>query len=159
MLCDSYLLAHGGHRYAAGISIREGRIEDFRDEFLSACLISKPYIRSRAANCYRCSMHPDGIDGDLISQFEMLAPFGSMNPEPVLYAKQVQVSSLSVAGNRHLRMRISGDGVSRNSIWFGKSSLLSRISEPLHDIIFTPQMNKWNGSSSIQLKIRDMAAV
>jgi single-stranded-DNA-specific exonuclease len=99
------------------------------------------------------------VDGDLISQFEMLAPFGSMNPEPVLYAKQVQVSSLSVAGNRHLRMRVSGDGVSRNSIWFGKSSFLSRISEPLHDIIFTPQMNKWNGSSSIQLKIRDIAAV
>lgn len=157
--CGPHLLAHGGHRYAAGISIREESIDDFRKAFFGM-LEQQSHIADLGPQTVidaRCTLAE--IDGDLISQFEMLAPFGSMNPEPVLYAKQVQVSSLSVAGNRHLRMRVSGDGVSRNSIWFGKSDLMGRISEPLHDIIFTPQLNKWNGSSSIQLKIRDMAAV
>lgn len=157
--CCSYLLAHGGHRYAAGISIREEKIQEFRNAFFSM-LDRQSHIADLGPQTVidaQCTLAE--VDGDLISQFEMLAPFGSMNPEPVLCARQVQVSSLAVAGNRHLRMRVSGDGVSRNSIWFGKSSFLSSISEPLHDIIFTPQINKWNGSSSIQLKIRDMAAV
>lgn len=156
--CGPCLLAHGGHRYAAGISIREDRIEEFRSAFISI-LDKQSHIADLGPQTVidaQCTLAE--IDGNLISQFEMLAPFGSMNPEPVLCARQVQISSLSVAGNRHLRMRVSGDGVSRNSIWFGKSGLLDRISEPLHDIIFTPQLNKWNGSSSIQLKIRDVAA-
>lgn len=157
--CNSYLLAHGGHRYAAGISIREDMIGEFRKAFFA--MLSRQGdvsgIGPQTVIDAQCTLAE--VDGNLVSQFEMLAPFGNMNPEPVLYSKQVQVSSLSVAGNRHLRMRVSGDGVSRNSIWFGKGSFMGSISEPLHDIIFTPQVNNWNGSSSIQLKIRDMAAV
>lgn len=157
--CDSYLLAHGGHRYAAGMTIREEMIEEFRRAFFSMLAMQRNIADLGPQTVIDAVCTLAEVDGNLISQFEMLAPFGSMNPEPVLYVRQVLVSSLSVAGARHLRMRVSGDGVSRNSIWFGKSSLLDRISEPLHDIIFTPQMNNWNGSSSIQLKIRDMAAV
>jgi len=157
--CVSFLLAHGGHRYAAGISIREDMIDDFRQGFFIMLENQRNMADLGPQTVIDAQCTLSEIDGDLISQFEMLAPFGSMNPEPVLCAKQVQVSSLSVAGNRHLRMRVSGDGVSRNSIWFGKGSFLSRISDPFHDIIFTPQLNRWNGSSSIQLKIRDMAAV
>jgi single-stranded-DNA-specific exonuclease len=156
--CDSYLLAHGGHRYAAGISIREEMIGDFRSAFISMLSRQRDVAGLGPLSLIDAQCTLAEVDGSLISQFEMLAPFGSMNPEPVLYSRQVQVSSLSVAGNRHLRMRVSGDGVSRNSIWFGKGDFLGRISNPLHDIIFTPQMNNWNGSSTIQLKIRDMAA-
>lgn len=157
--CNTYLIAHGGHRYAAGISIREDMIGEFRNAFFG--MLSRQSgisgIGPQTVIDAQCTLAE--VDGNLVSQFEMLAPFGNMNPEPVLCSRQVQVSALSVAGNRHLRMRISGDGVSRNSIWFGKGALLGSISEPLHDIIFTPQLNNWNGSSTIQLKIRDMAAI
>ena len=156
--CDHLLLSHGGHRYAAGISIEEGMIEKFRNEFLSVLSEQQNVsgLEPQSVIDAQCTLNE--IDGELISQFEMLAPFGSMNPEPVLCARQVMISSLAVAGTRHLRMRVSGDGVSRNSIWFGKSSFLPKISDPLHDIIFTPQLNRWNGTSSIQLKIKDIAA-
>jgi len=156
--CDHLLLSHGGHRYAAGISIEEGMIEKFRSEFLSFLSEQKNVsgLEPQSVIDAQCTLNE--IDGELISQFEMLAPFGSMNPEPVLCARQVMISSLAVAGTRHLRMRVSGDGVSRNSIWFGKSSFLPKISDPLHDIIFTPQLNTWNGTSSIQLKIKDIAS-
>jgi single-stranded-DNA-specific exonuclease len=54
-------------------------------------------------------------------------------------------------------MRISADGVSRNSIWFSNGQFLSEVSTALLDIVFTPQLNYWNGTSDIQLKMKDIA--
>jgi single-stranded-DNA-specific exonuclease len=54
-------------------------------------------------------------------------------------------------------MRISGNGVSCNSIWFSKGQYMQAIAGSPVDIVFTPQINNWNGSSDIQLKMRDIA--
>jgi single-stranded-DNA-specific exonuclease len=67
------------------------------------------------------------------------------------------VDSPSIVGNNHLKMRINGDGVSRNSIWFSKGEYLPDLSAAILDIVFTPQINTWNGSSDIQLKMKDIA--
>jgi single-stranded-DNA-specific exonuclease len=75
----------------------------------------------------------------------------------VLCARNVNVSSPSVVGNNHLRMRINGDGVSCNSIWFSKGHFLHALSGPSLDIAFTPQINNWNGATDIQLKMKDIA--
>jgi single-stranded-DNA-specific exonuclease len=86
-----------------------------------------------------------------------MAPFGSRNPEPVLCVRNVSIDSSSIVGNNHLKMRINGDGVSRNSIWFSKGQFLQALSSATLDIAFTPKMNTWNGSSDIQLKMRDIS--
>jgi single-stranded-DNA-specific exonuclease len=93
----------------------------------------------------------------LLSQIDQMAPFGSLNPEPVLCVRNVSMSSPSIVGNNHLKMRINADGVSRNSIWFSKGEFLRNLCASALDIVFTPQINVWNGSSDIQLKMRDIA--
>jgi single-stranded-DNA-specific exonuclease len=55
-------------------------------------------------------------------------------------------------------MRVFGNGVSCNSIWFNKGHVIEALSGASMDIAFTPQINYWNGASSIQLKMKDMAA-
>jgi single-stranded-DNA-specific exonuclease len=97
------------------------------------------------------------ISYDLISEIGMLAPFGSGNPEPVLCVRNINGSSQSVVGNNHLRMRVSGSGVSYSSIWFNKGHLIHFLSEPSLDIAFTPHINIWNGASDIQLKMKDIS--
>jgi single-stranded-DNA-specific exonuclease len=101
---------------------------------------------------------PD-INHELLEQFDRLAPFGSRNPEPVLCVRNVSVASPTVVGNNHLKMRVSGDGVSRNSIWFSKGQFLSELSAAALDIVFTPQINYWNGSADIQLKMKDVSVL
>ena len=155
--CDPLLLSYGGHRYAAGISIKEENIKMFsncfdeivRKDFSASDLIPQTIIDTQ------CSLNV--IDRDLISQFDTLAPFGSMNPEPVLCVRNVNVVSSTIVGNNHLRMRISGDGISCNSIWFSKGHFINALLGSQFDIAFTPQMNYWNGTSGIQLKMKDMA--
>jgi single-stranded-DNA-specific exonuclease len=155
--CDSRLLAYGGHRYAAGISIREEEIQSFTDQLDAvikeeATLVN--FVSHTTIDAY-CQL--SDINHAMVSHLDTLAPFGSQNPEPVLCARNVNVSSPSVVGNNHLRMRINGDGVSCNSIWFSKGHFLHALSGPSLDIAFTPQINNWNGATDIQLKMKDIA--
>ena len=155
--CESLLLSYGGHRYAAGISIREEDIEKF-----SALLKEVVYEHSPETDFTVCTTIDaqcslTDITNDLLSQFAQLAPFGSRNPEPVLCVRNVIVASPSIVGNNHLKMRVSSDGVSRNSIWFSNGQYLNELSKAILDIVFTPQINVWNGSSDIQLKMKDVA--
>lgn len=155
--CESLLLSYGGHRYAAGISIREEDIEAF-SSLLRAVVHEDsagsdfPVFTAIDAQC-----NLTDINYDLLQQFEQMAPFGSSNPEPVLCVRNVSVSSPSIVGNNHLRMRVNSDGVSRNSIWFSNGQHLKALSAAALDIVFTPQINHWNGSSDIQLKMKDIA--
>jgi len=154
--CDSHLITYGGHRFAAGISIREAEIGAFsdqldrviREEAIMETFISHTMID---ADCQLSD-----VNHALLSELDMLAPFGSQNPEPVLCTRHVNVSAPSVVGNNHLRMRINGDGVSCNSIWFSKGHFLPVLAGPDLDIAFTPQINNWNGASDIQLKMKDI---
>jgi single-stranded-DNA-specific exonuclease len=151
------LITYGGHRFAAGISIREKDIQAFssllenvvQTELAGSDFMSQTFIDS--------SCQLSDVNHAFVSAIETLAPFGNRNPEPVLCVKNVNVTAPSIVGNNHLRMRINGDGVSCNSIWFSKGHFLHTLSGPRLDIAFTPQINHWNGSSDIQLKMRDMA--
>lgn len=154
--CDSLLVSYGGHRYAAGIVIKEDVIEEFNncfDEIIREDMAVSDFTPQITIDA-QCSLND--IDHQMISQLDMLAPFGNMNPEPVLCVRNVNVISPTIVGNNHLKMQISGDGTSCNSIWFDKGHFIDFLSGPF-DIVFTPQINYWNGMHEVQLKMKDMA--
>jgi single-stranded-DNA-specific exonuclease len=155
--CESLLITYGGHRYAAGISIREGDVDSFSVRFLEILRENDSTIDFTAFTTIDAQCSLTDITHEFLSQIGQLAPFGSRNPEPVLCVRNVCIASPSIVGNNHLKMRVNGDGVSRNSIWFGNGQFLRDLSETMLDIVFTPQMNTWNGFSDIQLKMRDAA--
>jgi len=156
--CDSLLISYGGHRYAAGITIREENIEEFADCLDEAILDNldmpklapKTYIDSTFSSL-------NEINYELISQVEMLSPFGNMNPEPILCVKNVDVTSATTVGTNHLKMRLSDNGTSHDSIWFGKGQFSNTLSKSRVDIAFSPQVNNWNGMKNIQLMMKDVS--
>ena len=157
-LCDPLLLSYGGHRYAAGISVKESDIEKLSEvlgDIVKEGLVVQELVQETSIDA-QCSLNR--ITHDLVSQFDRLAPFGTRNPEPILCTRNVQVSYPTVVGNRHLKMRVYGDGVSCSSIWFNRGDYAQNVEGVRLDITFTPQINYWNGSSNIQLKVRDIAA-
>ena len=62
-----------------------------------------------------------------------------------------------VVGHNHLKMRLPSNGASVNAIWFGMGKYLGAINGANLDVVFSPQINYWNGSSDIQLKMKDAA--
>ncbi len=155
--CESLLISYGGHRYAAGISIREEDIASFSVQLQEILRENDPETDFTVSTAIDAQCSLTDINHEFLSQIEQLAPFGSRNPEPILCVRNVSVACPSIVGNNHLKMRINGDGVSRNSIWFSKGQFLQDLSSVVLDIVFTPQINTWNGSSEIQLKMRDIA--
>ncbi len=155
--CHSLLLSYGGHRYAAGISIKEEYIEDFSEMFeevIGKEINTSTFVFQTNIDAV-CNL--SDITHELISQIGRLAPFGSGNPEPVLCVRNINVTSHSVVGNNHLWMRLTGDGMSYNSIWFNKGHLINSLAGPALDIAFTPHISNWNGVYDIQLKMKDMS--
>jgi len=155
--CEGYLISYGGHRYAAGISIMENDIEQFAD--LLDTIVRENMLQSDfiSATVIDAQCHLNDITHELLSQMELLAPFGNNNPEPVLCVRNVNILSPAVVGRNHLRMRVSESGVSRNTIWFSQGHFIHDLHDFSLDIAFTPQINHWNGASDIQLKMKDMA--
>jgi single-stranded-DNA-specific exonuclease len=155
--CAPLLLSYGGHCHAAGISIKEDDIDEFA--FMLGEIITEssemPGSGSQIIIDSECQL--SDINLQLMDQMSMLAPFGSKNPEPVLCARNIKVSSPSIVGNNHLKMRLSSNGMSCDSIWFSMGKHIKALIGANLDVAFTPQINHWNGSSDIQLKMKDVA--
>ncbi|MEN6360642.1 MAG: single-stranded-DNA-specific exonuclease RecJ [Smithella sp.] len=155
--CASLLLSYGGHYRAAGISIKEDDIDEFaimldeiiRNSVQSSEMVSQTFIDGE------CRLQD--INLELIHQMSLLAPFGCENPEPVLCTRNLKVSSPVVVGNNHLKFRLTANDASINAIWFGMGKYLSAVNGASLDVVFSPQINYWNGSSDIQLKMKDAA--
>ena len=154
--CEHLLLSFGGHYHAAGISIKEENIQDFTDllDDITGSSSDSFGIASQITIDTECPI--ENIRPDWIAQLEMLAPFGSKNPEPLLYARNVNPSSLIIVGNNHLKMMLNSNGASFDSIWFNMGKYLTALNGTNFDIVFTPQINNWSGSPDIQLKIKDV---
>lgn len=155
--CESLLISYGGHRFAAGISIPEANIDSFSLQLREILRETSPEMDFTAYTTIDAQCSLADITHELISQIEQMAPFGSQNPEPVFCVRNVSMASPSIVGNNHLKMRVTANGVSRRSIWFSKGEFLQNLSSSTLDIVFTPQINVWNGSADIQLKMRDVA--
>ena len=154
--CAPLLLSYGGHYHAAGISIKEENIDEFSsllDEIIQNSF-EIPEQSSQIIIDSECKI--SDISVNLIEQLDILAPFGSKNPEPLLYVRNIQTSSPIIVGNSHLKMWVNSNGTSYDSIWFNMGKHLAALNGSNIDIVFTPQINNWNGSPNIQLKIKDV---
>ena len=155
--CAPLLLSYGGHYRAAGISIKEDDIDEFAcmlDELIRNSVQSSEMVSHTLIDA-ECDLQD--INFDLIQQMTRLAPFGCENPEPILCARNIKASSTVIVGNNHLKLRLTSNAASCNAIWFGMGKYLSALNGANLDVVFSPQINYWNGSSDIQLKIRDAA--
>ena len=154
--CAHLLVSYGGHYHAAGISIKKENIDEFKG-MLDQIAMNNAEITDMTSQINIDAECPiESTRADWITQFELLAPFGSKNPEPLLYARNVKASALIIVGNNHLKMWVNSNNSSRDSIWFNMGKYIHALNGATFDIVFTPQINNWNGSQDIQLKIKDI---
>jgi len=151
--CRELFLQFGGHEQAAGISIREENVEKFREMFDKALQNSEEQYEQKLT--VDCSVELDSVTDSLISEFELLAPFGIGNPEPVLLSKTVEVVSQRIFKDKHLGFQVKKGTKLFDAIWFNMnepSTLPDKI-----DMVFTPEFNQWNGKKEIRLRVRDVS--
>src|SRR3954470_7904076 len=160
--CSEFLGRWGGHRAAAGLSIRPENVEPFAEAFAAhaaGVLVEddlQPVIRVDAIVPRRTA-----LTLDLCGELAQLAPFGLGNPEVMLLAPGCEVGSLSTVGEgKHLRFRVRRDGTDAGSaIQFGAGTRLESLQQsPRWDVAFRLEENRWNGTVSPQLVVRRVFA-
>lgn len=151
--CSGHLLRFGGHKYAAGLTIGEETLGDFTERFdeVAAGLISEedllPEIRIDA------ELSPSEIAMDTALEIASLEPFGSGNPRPVFLLRNARVVDKTVMKGRHLRLKILAEKTCLEAIGF---SMAGRIPDAdLLNLVFSLEINTWNGARSVRLRLKD----
>jgi single-stranded-DNA-specific exonuclease len=156
--CSHLLERWGGHRAAAGLSIRADLVDEFAAAFAAHAAVALepadllPLTRVDA-------IVPRGarLGLDLCAELGRLAPFGLGNPSVTLLAAGCELTALATVGEgRHLRFRVRCDGVDAGgAIAFGHGGRLgSYEAGGRHDVAFRLEENRWNGTVAPQLVVR-----
>ncbi len=143
----------GGHRQAAGLTVRAENFEDLRaalDGYLFENVPEEAYLPMAE---YDVAASLDECSEAFVRELQALEPTGCGNPEPVFRAKVRLIEARPVgAQGAHLRLLASENGVRRAGIFFGAGRLAQRLGDGA-EILFTPQLNTWNGRTDVQLRL------
>jgi single-stranded-DNA-specific exonuclease len=157
--CRDHLVAFGGHPSAAGVTIHESRLDEFRTQFNDVVAGWVSGASQIAMLHVDAEVRLNEVNLKLIREIGTLHPFGAGNPEPTFAVTGLVVMDSRTVGQKHLKMTVrQGSSLPFDSIGFGMKSLSERgipLREPV-DLAFTPELNQWNGFDRIQLRIRDV---
>lgn len=162
--CSDILLNYGGHDFAAGLTIQESHLEEFKRRFIEAADASLSESDVMSKLCLDSEVHFDDLTFDFMESMRLLEPFGNGNYPPILYCNAKQAWPPKVVGKAHLKFYLleyfkesmrSGERM-LEGIAFGRAAESSGLRKPnlSLEIAFTPQVNNFQGPS-IQLMIRD----
>lgn len=158
--CRPLLLAGGGHEMAAGISIDENKLTEFRQQFAEHVLKNTTPEQRLPKIYLDAELNFDWLSLDFLKSYELLQPFGSGNPQPVFLARDVYLSRPPMhLKNKHLRLflRQGKAGLNEQSAMFFNGGE-RQLPDPPWDIAFTIDRNTFRGVTSLQVVITDVRA-
>ncbi len=152
----SWLQHFGGHKLAAGLSIKRENFCSFR-RAINAWSKEKEvgdYYQQRK-QIIDLELVPDEINMALVHELKILEPYGEQNPPPCFIMRGIGLESYHLMGKskEHFRCRAAGfDGVA-----FGRADFMRPdLSYLNQDMLFYLEENEFRGKRSIQLRIGDM---
>jgi len=155
--CAEHLERFGGHRAAAGLSIRPEAVEDLADAFAVYADAHLDDEALRPVTPVDAIVPGSALTLGLCGELRRLAPFGLGNPGVNLLVAGCELTELATVGEgKHLRFRVRDRGRPAGSaIAFGLGPQLDRFRRVgAYDVAFRLQENTWNGTTSPQLVVR-----
>lgn len=155
--CRDCLERFGGHRMAAGLSIKLERVDELAQRFEAAIAARTgpddfvPFITVDAELPLR------GVDATCFADLERLEPYGMGNPEPTFLARAVRVRDRRIVGETHLKLFLEQDGRCLPAIGFGMADIEVAAGDQL-DVLFSPMVSEWDGNEYTELRLRDLRA-
>jgi len=156
--CASHLERFGGHRAAAGLSIRPDRVEAFAEAFAAQAELALGDEDLSSVTRVDAVLPPGTrLTLDLCEELRRLAPFGLGNPDVTLLAGDCELGDLATVGEgKHLRFRVRQDGRDAGSAiafrFGGQVDRFRRVGR--YDVAFRLEENRWNGTVAPQLVVR-----
>jgi single-stranded-DNA-specific exonuclease len=155
--CQGGLIAGGGHAMAAGLSVHEDKIDDFRQRFAEYVMSTTTEDQRRPKLFYDAEIPFDQLSLDFLASYELLQPFGNGNPQPVFISRGVNLSRPPLRmKNHHLRLMLRQGYHEQDAVFFGGGE--HPLPDPPWDVAFTIDRNTFRGRTSLQLVVQDVRA-
>lgn len=171
--CKEFFTKYGGHKMAAGLSMREEDVKAFRKRINERCRLTEEDLEEKIH--IDVAMPLSYISKGLIGQLELLEPFGIGNAKPVFAQKDIHIIHGRIMGkNRNVgKYRITdGNGGFYDMVYFGDLEAFhdflvekageymanrlyqgERVDIPI-SILYYPDINRYGGKESIQIVMR-----
>ena len=160
--CSDLLEHFGGHKYAAGLSLKPENLEKFAERFEK--YVSEHLEESDLTPELNVDIEMDftNITPKFVRILKQFAPFGPGNLSPVFLTRNVVDAGFSRAvGNRkHLKLSVMQQGNTDfvfSGIAFQKGDLYEKIheKEPF-TMCYYIEENFWQGKTTLQLNVKDI---
>lgn len=155
---EELLERFGGHELAAGLTIRRGNIEAFRERI-------NEYAKSRVGEGLDCVLVEGDCEVDtadltlrLAEEIEQMEPFGTSNSAPTLMLSGATIQKIIPLGEgKHTKIILEKDQAVFTAIWFGVNPAEIPL-EPTDkvDVLFQLNVNVFQNVTSLQMIVEDI---
>jgi len=151
--CAEHLLRYGGHAAAAGVSLREDALEDFRRAF-AAAIASAMQGAPAQAKGPDAEATLDAITGTSIQQLARLGPFGEANRAPTLLLRGLAGQVRRLEGG-HVKVVLPPADLPRELLAW-RIGDRAGVFDGAVDVLATPEVEVFRGRRCIVLRVHDV---
>ena len=161
--CAEHLVQFGGHKYAAGLSLKPENYAAFKQAFENVVQTTLPTEMETPEIAIDAEIELAQITPKLMRILKQFEPFGPQNLAPVFFTKNLRDTGYAKpigADQTHLKLQVvQGNSERFGAIGFGLSDKLSLVNQrQSFEAVYCLEENDWNNTVSIQLRIKDIQA-
>jgi single-stranded-DNA-specific exonuclease len=155
--CGDLVVQYGGHKYAAGLTIKKESFEAFKEKFeeivteKSTAALLTPEIE------YDLELDFEEITPKFFNLLNQFKPHGPGNMVPIFRSNHLLDSGSRIVKEKHLKILAQQKGIKFDGIAFNMSDAYSIVnSNQAFDICYSLEINEFKGKKNLQLKVRDI---
>ena len=159
--CEDSMIKFGGHKYAAGLTLKPEKLNNFKkafEDYVKENIL--PEQKSPFLN-YDLELELNNLNPKFFRILNQMEPFGPQNSQPVFVTCNCRDAGGSrIVGNNknHLKLDIIDEkGIRFKGIGFGMGYYLKKIKmQKTFSLLYTLDENHYNGEVSLQLNVKDL---
>jgi single-stranded-DNA-specific exonuclease len=151
------LVRHGGHAQAAGFTIQNEKLPAFEERMMAIAATRLHGRDLQPTIVCDAELHLATIDWALFDVLKQLEPTGAANATPIFLSRRLQVINHRCVGHdgAHLQLELGDGRAGFRAIAFGQGAWGGCL-PGLVDVVYTLNVNEWNGRRSLQLSVLDI---
>jgi single-stranded-DNA-specific exonuclease len=151
---------HGGHAQAAGLTVKNEKLEAFRERITEVAAAELGPLELAPGLSIDAEINVADVDWALQGVLEQLEPTGNANAAPIFMSRDVHVYSHRAVGQdgAHLQLSVGDGRVKLKCIAFRQGGWAGRLPDEV-DLAYTIGVNEWNGRRDLQLVVQDIREV
>jgi single-stranded-DNA-specific exonuclease len=156
--CGDLVEQFGGHKYAAGLSIKVENFDAFADKFEAIVRETVTAEDLIPVVEYDLEIETLSITPGMMKILKQLSPFGPGNAIPVFRTNNLKANqSAKILKDRHLKMQITTPHGNMDSIGFGLAEYWPSVTDGQQfHACYCIEENTFNGRTNLQLRLQDI---